>query len=60
MARDLAIRPIGLLRTPFRTLADCPRNGRQPKPPPPCEAHVFAEYGAGLASLEGFSHLIVL
>lgn len=60
MARDLAIRPIGLLRTPFRTLADCPRNGHQPKPPPPCEARVFAEYGAGLASLEGFSHLIVL
>ncbi|MEO8715286.1 MAG: tRNA (N6-threonylcarbamoyladenosine(37)-N6)-methyltransferase TrmO [Acetobacteraceae bacterium] len=56
----LVLRPIGRLRTPFLTLADCPRNGRIPDPPPPCTAHVFAEYAAGLASLAGFSHLIVL
>ena len=58
--RGLSIRPIGILRTPFATLADCPRNPHQVDPPPHCEAHVFAEYGAGLASLAGFSHLIVL
>ncbi len=54
------LRPIGVLRTPFRTVDACPRNGRQPNPPPPCEAHVFPEYALGLASLEGFSHLIAL
>ncbi|HJS88277.1 MAG TPA: tRNA (N6-threonylcarbamoyladenosine(37)-N6)-methyltransferase TrmO [Acetobacteraceae bacterium] len=56
----LSLRPIGVLRTPFRTLAECPRNGHQPRPPPPCEARLFPEFGPGLASLEGFSHLIVL
>lgn len=60
MTPPFLLRPIGVLRTPFATLADCPRNGRQPDPPPPCEARVFAEYAPGLASLEGFSHLIVL
>lgn len=55
-----SVRPIGVLRTPFRTLSDCPRNGRLPDPPPPCAARIFAEYAAGLASLEGFSHLLLL
>ena len=52
--------PIGTLETPFRTLADCPRNGRQPNPAPLCRARVFPEFIPGLASLEGFSHLILL
>ena len=52
--------PIGTLETPFRTLADCPRNGRQPNPAPLCRARVFPEFLPGLASLEGFSHLILL
>jgi tRNA-Thr(GGU) m(6)t(6)A37 methyltransferase TsaA len=54
------LRAIGRLRTPFRTLAECPRNGRQPDPPPPCEAEVFPELVPGLRSLDGFSHLILL
>lgn len=54
------IYPIGVLRTSFHTLAECPRNGRQPNPAPPCAALLFAEYAAGLADLGGFSHLIVL
>jgi tRNA-Thr(GGU) m(6)t(6)A37 methyltransferase TsaA len=51
---------IGHLRTPFKTLADCPRNGRQPVPPPLCQAVVEEEFRPGLAGLEGFSHLVVL
>ena len=54
------LRPIGVIETPFRTLADCPRNGRQPDPPPLCHAVVGEEFRAGLASLDGFSHLILL
>ena len=54
------LRPIGLLRTPFRTIADCPRNGRQLQPPPPCIAELNPEYKDALASLDGFSHLILL
>ncbi len=60
MSDSLLLRPIGVLTTPFRTIADCPRNGRQPNPPPLCRAQVFPEYVAGLRDLDGFSHLMVL
>lgn len=52
--------PIGTLRTPWRTLAECPRNGRQPDPAPVCTVRVLPEYAGGLQGLEGFSHLILL
>lgn len=51
---------IGHLETPFANRADCPRNGRQIQPPPLCHAVVDAAFQPGLASLEGFSHLILL
>jgi tRNA (adenine37-N6)-methyltransferase len=59
---DAAIRltPIGVLHTPWKEVRDCPRNGRQPDPPPPCQALVFPAYTPGLQSLTGFSHLILL
>jgi tRNA-Thr(GGU) m(6)t(6)A37 methyltransferase TsaA len=56
----MRLRPIGVLSTPWKSLADCPRNGRQPDPPPPCQATVFDEFTDGLLGLEGFSHLILL
>jgi formylmethanofuran dehydrogenase subunit E len=59
-AGALQLRPIGVLRTPWARLEDCPRNGRQPDPAPSCSAEVFPEFTAGLHSLEGFSHLILL
>ncbi|HEY4041943.1 MAG TPA: tRNA (N6-threonylcarbamoyladenosine(37)-N6)-methyltransferase TrmO [Rhodopila sp.] len=55
-----SIRPIGTLHTPWPAIADCPRNGRQPDPAPVCQAHVLPAFVAGLQSLEGFSHLILL
>ena len=51
---------IGTLHTPFQTLADCPRNGRQPDPAPPCIAAVDPAFHGGLLALDGFSHLILL
>jgi tRNA-Thr(GGU) m(6)t(6)A37 methyltransferase TsaA len=54
------LRPIGHLRTPFATRAECPRNGRQIQPAPLCHAVVDAEFQPGLLGLEGFSHLILL
>ena len=40
-ARDLRLRPIGVLRTPFATRADCPRNGRQIRShAPECRAEI--------------------
>ena len=55
-----SVRPIGHLSTPFRTRADCPRNGRLLQPPPPCHATVLPAYRPGLLGLDGFSHLLVL
>ena len=56
----MKLRPIGRLRTPFATLADCPRNGRKLQPPPDCIAEVDEAYAEGLVGLDGFSHLILL
>src|SRR5579859_6438944 len=55
-----ALTPIGSIATPWRTIADCPRNGRQPNPAPVCRVRVFPEFVAGLRGLEGMSHLILL
>lgn len=56
----LSCRPIGHLETPWRTRAECPRNGRAPDPPPECRAVVDEAFRPGLLSLDGFSHLILL
>ncbi len=56
----IGLTPIGTLQTPWRSVADCPRNGRQPNPAPGCLAHVLPAFQEGLAGLEGFSHLILL
>jgi tRNA-Thr(GGU) m(6)t(6)A37 methyltransferase TsaA len=56
----MQLRPIGTLSTPFRSVADCPRNGRQLRPAPACSASILPEFVEGLASLDGFSHLILL
>ena len=60
MPQEFLLRPIGVIGTPWRTVADCPRNGRQPDPAPVCTVRVFPEYGDGLQSIHGFSHLILL
>ncbi len=63
MADDIVtmrLRPIGHLSTPFRTRAQCPRNGRQIVPAPLCHATILPAFRAGLLALDGFSHLIVL
>lgn len=54
------LRPIGTLHTPWRTVGECPRNGRQPDPAPLCTVRVLPEFLEGLESLTGFSHLILL
>lgn len=57
---SFALHPIGFIETPFRTISDCPRNGRQLRPAPRCVAVVDEAYRPGLQGLEGFSHLILL
>jgi tRNA-Thr(GGU) m(6)t(6)A37 methyltransferase TsaA len=60
MSQTFTVRPIGVISTPWRTIADCPRNGRQPNPAPECLVRVLPEFVAGLRSIDGFSHLILL
>jgi tRNA-Thr(GGU) m(6)t(6)A37 methyltransferase TsaA len=54
------IQPIGTLHTPWQTVSDCPRNGRQPDPAPPCTVRVLPAFVDGLLGLAGLSHLILL
>ncbi|MBC7636771.1 MAG: tRNA (N6-threonylcarbamoyladenosine(37)-N6)-methyltransferase TrmO [Acetobacteraceae bacterium] len=54
------VRPIGRLRTPWKTTSECPRNGRRADPPPVCLVELDPEFIDGLHSIEGFSHLILL
>lgn len=55
---DAHIHFIGRIRTPFATLADCPKNPREGQVEATVE--VDARYAAGLEGIEGFSHLILL
>jgi tRNA-Thr(GGU) m(6)t(6)A37 methyltransferase TsaA len=58
--QTFTVRPIGVISTPWQTMAECPRNGRQLDPAPVCSVRVFPDYIAGLRSIEGFSHLVLL
>lgn len=57
---NMTFSPIGVLHTPWVTITDCPRNGRQPDPSPVCLAEVLPAFREGLQGLEGVSHLILL
>jgi tRNA-Thr(GGU) m(6)t(6)A37 methyltransferase TsaA len=56
----ITVQPVGVLQTPFRTITECPRNGRLLDPAPLCRARVFPDYAAGLKDLDSFSHLMLL
>lgn len=56
----LQLRPIGRLETPFKTLDQCPRNGRQLPPVPQCLAILEPEFIDGLKDVDGFTHLILI
>lgn len=55
---DAGLHFIGRLRTPWTERADCPKNGLQSEAI--CTVEVDAAYAAGLASITGCTHLILL
>jgi tRNA-Thr(GGU) m(6)t(6)A37 methyltransferase TsaA len=57
---NFTVTSIGLIATPWRTIEDCPRNGREPDPAPICRVSVFEPFLPGLRGLEGMSHLILI
>jgi len=54
----MKLEPIGIIHTPYKSLSDCPRQGRETDTT--CEVEVFDEFEPGLTDIEGFSHLIFL
>ena len=55
----VVLHPIGVLRTPFRDLAEMPIQPTSTLSAPGT-AEIFTQYRAGLQDLAGFSHLILL
>ncbi|MCJ2085651.1 tRNA (N6-threonylcarbamoyladenosine(37)-N6)-methyltransferase TrmO [Methylobacterium sp. E-005] len=55
---DTGLYFIGRLRTPWRTRSECPKNGLQTDAL--CTVEVDAPYVAGLRSITGCTHLILL
>lgn len=54
----MKLKQIGVIRTPYKTLTECPC--QTCKSEQIAEIEVFKEYEGGLKDIEGFSHLIVL
>lgn len=55
---SFTLHPIGRIRTPYRTLEECPRNV-DPNGPP-CALLVDPEFSEGLAGLAAGQHILVL
>ena len=55
---DAGIYFIGRIRTPWKTRAECPKNGRESTEP--CTIELDARYAQGLKDVETTSHLLVL
>lgn len=58
-AAAISLRPIGFVRSPFRTRDEVPK-GLGARHDEEGELEILAEFAAGLADIEGFSHLFVL
>lgn len=56
--KDIIYKPIGVIRSPFKTSDQAPRQGVFSENEGIIE--VFTEYKEGLDDIEGFSHVIVL
>ncbi|MBP9144152.1 MAG: tRNA (N6-threonylcarbamoyladenosine(37)-N6)-methyltransferase TrmO [Thermoanaerobaculia bacterium] len=58
-AAPILLHPIGVVHSPYRTKDDVPK-GLGAKHAAPGAIEIFPEFAAGLADIEGFSHLYVL
>lgn len=57
--QTIPLRPIGVVHSPYRTKDDVPK-GLGAQHAAAGEIEIFSEFAAGLADIEGFSHLYVL
>jgi len=58
MNKKMELVSIGIIRSPYHTPADAPRQGRLSSIPSKIE--IFEEFVAGVGDLGGFSHIFVL
>jgi len=56
---EIRLRPIGVVRSPYKTRAEAPRQGWH-RPDVICEVVIFEPYAEALKDVEGFSHLIII
>lgn len=56
--RRLEVRPIGVIRSPYKARGDAPRQGRPGGAAGTVE--VFSEFEEGLKDIEGFSHVLLI
>ena len=59
MEQNIQMKPIGIVRTPYKTREMAPKQGAH-KPDQEGTIELFEAYKAGLKDLETFSHAIVL
>ncbi len=58
MPKDLILRPIGYIHSPYTNLEDAPHQGRMSDEI--CKIEVFPEFLPGLKDIEKFTHLVIL
>lgn len=59
MSQEIKLRPIGIIRTPYKEPKGIPIQGKF-KRGVKGKICLFPKYGAGLKDIEGFSHLILI
>ncbi|MHA2064784.1 MAG: tRNA (N6-threonylcarbamoyladenosine(37)-N6)-methyltransferase TrmO [Candidatus Thorarchaeota archaeon] len=57
---EIIYRPIGIIRTDFKTAKSAPRGPGIFQPQATGRVEVYPEYTKGLKDIEGFSHLIIV
>ncbi len=55
---EVALKPIGIIHSPFKSMDDAPFQGAGSKKI--CKIEVFKEFAEGLKDIEGFSHIFLI
>ncbi|HID18971.1 TPA: tRNA (N6-threonylcarbamoyladenosine(37)-N6)-methyltransferase TrmO [Candidatus Bathyarchaeota archaeon] len=58
MKQTYQVKPIGVIRSPYKNLREAPRQGKLCETL--CEIEVYPEYMEGLEGIEAYRHLIIL
>ena len=59
MIENIQFKPVGIIRTPFKSKAGMPIQATGIKAAPG-EIHIYPEFAAGIRDIEGFSHIFLI